>query len=365
MENGTNPDLEVGRFLTEKHFPNIPALAGWLEYVRRNGERLTVGILTEYLPNAKDAWEFTLDSLDRYFERIRAIPSERRILPAVPGWEGSWREKGPPEIVVSLVGTYIESARLLGQRTGELHIALSSETENRDFTPEAFSPFYQRALFQSLRNLVVQNFSVLRRQLDKLPAATQALAQQALQGEHEIIRRLRSVYETRLPAKRIHCHGDFHLGQVLYTGRDFIIIDFEGEPTRSLGERRIKRSPLQDVAGMIRSFDYASHVALAKQLEVGVLHEDNLPHVEPWAAFWYRWSSEAYLRSYLDVVQDTGLLPRSFHDAKVLLDAHMLGKLAYEVGYELNNRPAWVRIPLLGLLRLLKLPREEELAFSH
>src|SRR5205807_8866606 len=113
----------------------------------------------------------------------------------------------------------------------------------------------------------------------------------------EILARLRAVHETRITARRIRCHGDFHLGQLLYTGKDFMIIEFEGEPARPLGERRIKRSPLRDVAGMIRSFDYITYAALFRQLELGTIQEEHLAHLEPWSGFWHRWVSAVYLRA--------------------------------------------------------------------
>ncbi|HWI58971.1 MAG TPA: alpha-amylase, partial [Bacillota bacterium] len=141
---------------------------------------------------------------------------------------------------------------------------------------------------------------------------------------------------------------------VLYTGKDFIIIDFEGEPARPLGERRIKRTPLRDVAGMIRSFDYITYAALFKQLELGTLQEEQLSALEPWTGFWYRWVSAVYLKAYLQVLSGTDLLPQSKEQLAVLLEAQLLHKAIYEVGYELNNRPTWVKIPLRGILQLLE-----------
>jgi maltose alpha-D-glucosyltransferase/alpha-amylase len=253
-----------------------------------------------------------------------------------------------------MLGTYLESARLLGQRTGEMHLALASEPENRDFAPEPFTPFYQRALFQSMRNLTVQNFGFLRRNLSRVPEPTRSLADRVAGLEGTLLQRLRAVYETRMLAKRIRCHGDFHLGQILHTGKDFVIIDFEGEPARSLGERRIKRSPLRDIAGMIRSFDYVTHAALFQQLELGTLQEEHLPQLETWTGFWYRWVSAVYLKAYLRVVRQSDLLPHSEAELAVLLDAHLLEKAIYEIGYELNNRPGWLKIPLRGILQLLE-----------
>jgi maltose alpha-D-glucosyltransferase/alpha-amylase len=171
--------------------------------------------------------------------------------------------------------------------------------------------------------------------------------------ETQVVQRLRGVFEKRIEAQRIRCHGDFHLGQVLYTGKDFMIIDFEGEPARPLGERRIKRSPLRDVAGMLRSFDYVTYAAMFRQLEQGNLPPEQVPQVEPWNRFWSRWVSAAYLKSYLATLGPSDLLPRSREGLSTLLDAYLLDKAIYEVGYELNNRPNWLRIPLHGIQQLL------------
>jgi maltose alpha-D-glucosyltransferase/alpha-amylase len=149
-------------------------------------------------------------------------------------------------------------------------------------------------------------------------------------------------------------HGDYHLGQVLYTGRDFVIIDFEGEPSRSIGARRIKRTPLRDVAGMLRSFDYAAHTSLLGRHRGGPVRPEDVATLAPWARYWTQWVSAAFLRAYLATLGPGALLPRDPRDLRVLLDAHLLEKALYELGYELNNRPDWVGIPLSGILELME-----------
>jgi maltose alpha-D-glucosyltransferase/alpha-amylase len=149
---------------------------------------------------------------------------------------------------------------------------------------------------------------------------------------------------------RIRIHGDYHLGQVLYTGKDFVIIDFEGEPARSLTERRLKRSPLRDVAGMLRSFHYAAHHAIFARLS----RPEDLPAMEQWAAFWQLWVSTGFLQSYLEVAGQGGFLPWEEEQFQVLLDAFCLEKAMYELGYELNNRPEWVKLPIQGILQLVQ-----------
>ncbi|MCI0539555.1 MAG: maltose alpha-D-glucosyltransferase, partial [Verrucomicrobiales bacterium] len=357
LESGTNPDLEVGRFLTSQGFAHMPPVAGALEYRRFTGEVLSFGILSAYLAEAQDAWIFTLEALGRYFERIRALPTESldQASAALSLLEQAEGDISPE--VPAVVGTYLESARLLGRRTAEMHLALASDAETREFAPEPFTPFYQRSLYQSMRNLVVQNFLLLRRSLGKLPALERAQAERLLSLETDILKRFRKVHEKPMSAMRIRCHGDFHLGQVLHTGKDFVITDFEGEPARPLGERRIKRSPLRDVGGMIRSFHYATYAAAEEQFERGNLSPDQLAAIEPWTRLWYRWVSAAFLRAYLPVVRPAELLPSSPADLDVLLTAHVLEKAIYEIGYELNNRPQWTKIPIQGILQLIEVAK--------
>jgi maltose alpha-D-glucosyltransferase/alpha-amylase len=151
-------------------------------------------------------------------------------------------------------------------------------------------------------------------------------------------------------------HGDFHLGQALFTGKDYVFIDFEGEPARPLGERRLKRSPLLDAAGLLRSYDYASQVALREHLARGAVAPERKPALEAWARFWSDWTGAAFLRSYLAAMSASGLLPASPEDRTTLLDALLLEKAMYELSYELNTRPDWVPVPVSGLLRLLEKP---------
>ena len=359
LEVGINPELEMGRFLTARAFPNVPPVVGALEYRKANGEQMTMAVATAFQSNTQDTWGYTLDLLSRYFDRVRTASAEVR-LPIVPDLSlVELSQRGVPEGMAGLIGTYSEFARLLGQRTAELHLALSSDPQDPAFAPESFTPFYQRALFQSMRNLTVRNLDQLRRGMAQVPDAIRIEVNQLIGLQGEIVRRLRAVHETSLKAKRIRCHGDFHLGEVLFTGKDFLFIDFEGERGRPVGERRIKRSPLRDVAGMIRSFDYISEMALVKQIELGTLREQDLPRLEPWAGVWHRGVSAIYLGAYLKALGESDLLPSSREHLGILLDAHVMEKALYEAGYELNNRPHLLKIPVRALLNMLR-PKESK-----
>jgi len=351
-EEGINPEVEIGRFLTENTpFMNIAQVAGFLEYHRGRRKPVSLAVLQSFVPNEGDAWQYTLDALQRYFELVLAHPTVQA--PPVPQKHLLSLQKELPSLARDTIGTYITSAQILGQRTAELHIALASGVENADFAPEPYTLTYQTSLYQSFRGFAIRTLELLRGHLDNLPEELKKNAQAVLDGEKTIIDRYNLVRRGKISASRIRCHGDYHLGQVLYTGKDFVITDFEGEPARSLSERRLKRSPLRDVAGMIRSFHYAAYTALIKQATLHHKPEDTLL-LKYWAQFWYVWVSVVFLNTYLDIIKQTGLLPKDSEQIKILLDALLLDKALYEVGYELNNRPDWVNIPLQGIIQMLE-----------
>jgi maltose alpha-D-glucosyltransferase/alpha-amylase len=349
---GLNPDVEISAYLTNAGFRQVPALAGSLEYSSPAGIR-SLAIVTQFVSGAVDGWDYTLDALGRYFDRVLLFVAENRPCALPEGSLLALSETLTPPDVVKAVGTYLESARLLGQRTAELHLALGAGQEV-DFAPEPFSPHYQRSLYQSMRNSVMQSFELLRRQRSRLPAALQQDAQTILAAQNTILNRYQKLYTSRLEGMRIRVHGDYHLGQVLATGSDFIILDFEGEPARALSARRLKRSPLNDVAGMLRSFHYAVHTALRAHVQRGMLTPENQKGIATWSVYWHRWISATYLRAYLQTMGNSPLLPRNRGELEVLLDAYLMDKAVYEIGYELNNRIDWLSIPFSGLLQLLR-----------
>ncbi|MGH7904156.1 MAG: maltose alpha-D-glucosyltransferase [Candidatus Dormibacteraceae bacterium] len=329
VEEGVNPELEIGRFLTERAaFTRMAPLAGSLEYRRPHWEPITLALLQGYVPNQGDAWGYTLEVLDGYFERVLQAPSEE-------------------------VDTdYVEPARLLGRRTAELHVALASGDSDPAFAPEPTTMLDQRSIYQSMRRLGVDGIQLLRNRLALLPEAARPLAHELIDLEPEIQSRLRRLLERPITSLRIRCHGDYHLGQVLFTGSDFVIIDFEGEPARPLRERRLKRWALKDVAGMLRSFRYAAFSALESRPEA------SREALRGWARRWADVVCGEFLAAYMESCGSAGFQPRSPEEVRLLLDSHLLEKALYELGYELNNRPDWVTIPLEGLLELLRPQRE-------
>jgi maltose alpha-D-glucosyltransferase/alpha-amylase len=356
LGEGINPELEIGRFLTEKtNFTNVPPLAGALEYYQPNAKPISLAILQGFVPNEGDAWQYTQDSLERYFQHV--LTQTTTPVPHFPRKNLLSLLKEIPPLAREAIGTYLVSVQLLGQRTAELHMALTSAPDEPDFTPEPFTFVYQTSLYQSMRGQTVRTLQLLRDKLQSLPEEVKETAIKVCKLENSIIERYHVIQHQNISAARTRYHGDYHLGQVLYTGKDFIIIDFEGEPARPLSERRLKRSPLRDVAGMIRSFHYAAYNALLRQVSLAPRPEDELAVLQNWAQYWYTWVSVTFLTTYLNSIKEANLLPEDRGQLKILLDAFLLEKAVYEIGYELNNRPDWLKVPLHGVLQLMETDR--------
>jgi maltose alpha-D-glucosyltransferase/alpha-amylase len=354
LEPGTNPDLEIGRFLTQRGFEWVPAVCGALEYAGTDGSRGVAAIAQEFIPNQGDVFTYTLDAIGDYLERVVA-EAEPPIVGSLgaAGLLAAATDELPP-MAHRMVGSYLDLARTLGQRTGQLHATLASETRDPAFAPEPFTEHYQRSVYQSIHTLARHNLRYLARELEHLPPAAAHDARRIL-ADHAIVdQRLRNLLTHRFGGQRIRIHGDFHAGQVLHTGRDLVIIDFEGEPARPLSERRLKRSSLRDVAGMVRSFHYAAYGSLLHPNLGPGIRDDDVAALEPWVHAWYGWVSAAYLRGYRDATAGAAFLPSDGGEWASVLDAMLLNKALYELGYELNNRPDWVAIPLRGIAQLLE-----------
>jgi len=349
LDAGVNPEIEIGRFLAERtSFRRIPRVAGALEYKSRQGDTFTLAVLQEWIPHQADAWTHTLDALGHYFERVMALKSELDAPRVAARSHSALIEASIPDAARDLIGAYsLEYAQRLGRLTGELHLALASDRQDAAFRPEPFTEHYQRSLYQSMRAQASQALE-LARQAD-WSAAERERVQQVAAWSGRFDERLRAMLDRKITAMRIRCHGNYSLRKVLDTGKDFVVIDFEGEPARPLSERRIKRAPFKDVASMLRSFHYVTAACLRR----GNLRDEDIPFLEPWAQFWYTWTSVAFLKAYLEVTQNADFLPRSRAELGALLELYLSDRAFYELIYELNNRPAWAAIPLQGLLYLL------------
>jgi maltose alpha-D-glucosyltransferase/alpha-amylase len=242
-----------------------------------------------------------------------------------------------------------------------LHQALAQGTDDPQFAPEPFNTMYQRSLYESTRTRLKRSMAFLRKQRTTLAARERQVADELLERQGEFDSVLRALVEAKVDAQKIRVHGDYHLGQVLFTGKDFIIIDFEGEPGRTLAERRFKHCPLRDVASMVRSLDYAALSAL----RTGSLRPSDVGQLEDWARAWSAWMSAAFTNGYLSTLGKTQLLPQKDANTSLLLDFYLLDKCLYELDYEFNNRPDWVAIPLFGLFGLLSQNHQARNSSSH
>jgi trehalose synthase-fused probable maltokinase len=348
VEPGINPDIEIGAFLTEHRFKNTPAVLGSLEYRQRDGGSMYAAILQAFVRNQGDAWESTLGALDSFFQRVvregRPAPHFKSNHPL------HLAETTMPATVREYIGAYLESARLLGERTAEMHAVLASDNENPDFRPIPFTSEDAAFLHQELLKESDETFNLLRRKEKSLDEMAAKQARNVLGKESQVRRCLASLPHAPVKALRIRHHGDYHLGQVLVVDGDFMIIDFEGEPARPIAERREKALALRDVAGMVRSFQYASYAALRR---TDAITHGNRATLESWADYWAAWVSATYLCAYFDKAGKASFAPADAKERRTLLDAFLLQKVLYEVAYELNNRPDWVQIPLRGILNLL------------
>jgi maltose alpha-D-glucosyltransferase/alpha-amylase len=365
LDRGINPEIEIGRVLGEQtEFTQSPALLGAIEYQGQRQEAATLATLQRFMPHQSDAWSLTRDALQSFYEKCLALPAgapaSEHANGAAPAQqllphsllEGSLLDKARsnlPEVFADLAGVYPAEIRLLGQRTAELHRALAASSDPQ-FTPEPFNTMYQRSLYESTRTRLKRAMAALRRHRPSLSEHEQQTADELLarQGEFDAV--LRKLVTGKLDGLKIRVHGDYHLGQVLFTGKDFIIIDFEGEPGRTLAERRFKHCALRDVASMARSLDYAALSAL----RTGAIRADDVARLEPWARAWSSWMSASFVQAYLSALDRYGsLVPASDADCSALLDYYLLDKCLYELEYEFNNRPDWISIPLFGLVSLL------------
>jgi trehalose synthase-fused probable maltokinase len=351
---GENPDLEIGRFLTEeKDFPHIPAVAGWIEYKGKDDREMSLGILQAFVPNVGDAWQFTLKSLASFWKEAgRYSEAHPGAMLQNQGRVADDRQNLPAPII-NHISPYLDAVSRLGKRTAELHLALGAESTHPGFVPEPYTASFQRAFKEALQVLAKRNFALLAIKLKELPAELRDKANDLIVRQDEILRRYDAVLGSPIRAMRTRIHGDYHLGQVLYTGSDFVIIDFEGEPARPLSERRVKRSPLQDVAGMLRSFHYAALSFRLAALDEMTATEMKNYDVRMWAESWYACVADRFLDAYFENVAGACFIPSKPDEVSDLLQLHVLEKAVYELGYELNNRPAWIAIPLVGISQLL------------
>ncbi|WP_347986437.1 maltose alpha-D-glucosyltransferase [Methylomonas sp. AM2-LC] len=331
IQIGINPELEIGRFLTEGgKFSHLAPVAGAVEYEAADGSRMTLALLQGQIENQGDFWCYTLDYLKRFLEESRLI---------VP----------PSEAQAPAHVAYLLLIQTLGKRTGELHNALSAATSNPAFSPEPVSDADVSAWVAHVKAEATTTLNQLEHRLMGFAEKDKELAQSLLTQRTAIADMLEHCISRPINTVKTRYHGDYHLGQVLLVQNDFVIIDFEGEPTRALAERRCKHSPLRDVAGMLLSFNYAAVTAIAKEL---VESPEVAAKLESLLRDWEAEVGRVFLAAYAETLAYSGIIAAPM-PLRGLLDLFLLEKLLYEVRYELDNRPDWVAIPLRGILEIM------------
>jgi maltose alpha-D-glucosyltransferase/alpha-amylase len=358
VEEGVNLEVEVGTTLAKRtSFSHLAPVVGALDYYRDGAAPMTLAVLSEFVRNEGDAWAYTQDALRRFFEQILTNPGAMHepVMPDRPFLELVQQEL--PPLVSEQIGSYLEAAKLLGRRTGEMHLAFASIVDDPAFRPEAITPNYQRSLYQTVRGWVYRIFNLLRDRVREFPEDARADVERVLAREADLVRHLGTIVSRSISGQRIRCHGDYRLGSLLHTGKDFVVIDFEGEPLRPLSFRRHKRSPLRDVASMHHSLATAVDTAL---LEKHLRPEDK-KILEPWAFSWERWVSVAFFKAYLEVAGAGSFLPPRREDMQLVLDFHILARGVFELQYHILNRPDRAHIPLRSLLHLIE-QRDRRLA---
>jgi maltose alpha-D-glucosyltransferase/alpha-amylase len=337
LHPGINPEVEVGRFLTEvSPYPNTAPMLGWIEYVRPDGEVVALALLQQYVENQGSAWSLTQDYLQRVTQRL--------FTPGENAPESAQRE-------VESHSVFLVGAHRLGQRLGELHRAFAKPTDDPAFSPEPATAQQVEQWIQRVQRDAEDTLALLTQQRDRLPEDQRACAEDLLAHGPTLLERLRRTHIREPQFMCTRYHGDLHLGQVLLTGQDFLIVDFEGEPARPLAERRTKHSPLRDVAGMLRSIDYAAAVAIDSNREQP---EEKRGAIEKALRAWQEESTRAFLAGYREAAADLPSLPKDEQTRQELLELFLIEKALYELRYEINMRPHWVGVPLRGLISLVR-----------
>jgi maltose alpha-D-glucosyltransferase/alpha-amylase len=331
LEADVNPEIEIELMLAKKRFPNVPGLVGTLSYYPRGGGEQSLGVVSRTIADCENAWGFSLQALELFWDHLLASPPDfcAEGTPSLLNAAGMEFPAGVKEGG----GAYLEFARFLGQRAGELHQALA-DPEERGFAPESFTPFYLRSLYQSQRNRVLEATEAIGSRLENMPPAQKAVANKLLAQQAEILSRLKAIHRPGLQGVRIRCHGSFQLQEVLSTGKDFYFIDFEGDPSRPASERRIKRPPAFDLAKMIYSFHLAALTALGARS--GTIGTEKSGHLRRGGELWAYWASVSFLKGYIKATE-AGALAQSPGDLELLLGCHLVDRGAKETSRTLQN----------------------------
>jgi maltose alpha-D-glucosyltransferase/alpha-amylase len=347
VEEGVTPEVEVARHLNEySSFTQVPTLAGFIEYRPAQGPPMSLAVLQSWMAHQESGWQYALHAVNFFYE---SVLTKQHAVESLPSFRMSLQDLLATEFsdaVRELLGPRLEMFRLLGQRAAEFHRALANGSSDPAFTPEPLTPHIQRSLYQSLRGDVRRGLVLLRRYRDLIPETERQAAQLAMDREEDFLRLARPIYTERIHTWLVRTHGDFHLNQLLYTGKDFVFVDLEGGGAQQpLSDRRRKRSPLHDVTAMMRSLAYVAAVGL----ERGGIRPEDRPSLAPWRHAWLRWVVATFLRGYFDAAASDSILPKSRVELEILFRFYALKRTAEELAQNLPTRPELIGITLDGL----------------
>jgi maltose alpha-D-glucosyltransferase/alpha-amylase len=353
LDTGVNPDFEIGRHLSERvGFARVPAVAGAFEHAGFAEAPSTIAMVQQLVESQADGWTHATDEVRRFYDAVQS--GQQRPAVQTPRTYTEAIAAEPPALIRELIGGYLDTAERLGRRTGEMHTALAHDAGHSAFAPEPFTAEDLQAIGASAAGEAQRAFHALETglagALRALPDDVSERVQMLLDRRQVVFGRVRDIPPLEFSASKIRVHGDYHLGQVLWAEGDFFILDFEGEPARPIVLRRGKQSPLKDVAGMLRSYSYAAHAGL---FAYAAGQPDAFARLAGWAELWETWTTAAFLRGYFGAVGPALFIPPNEAQRDELLRLLVLEKALYELNYELNNRPHWLRIPLAGILNLL------------
>lgn len=351
-EEGANPEEDIVQVLSKSRtFTNSPHFAGSIEYTRPKHEHMLLGILSDFIPHEETAWQHTKSAIDMFFEHL--ISNREDLMP-------DFSEDAPESHLPKDLDTintvfdplFLERISLLGQRTAEMHGALFNVKNNPAFSDDKFSLLYQKSLYQSFRTTIKRKFSLLKTASKKLDPDLKDMVDQILKDESALLEAVKTALEAgKMKTSKIKIHGNYHLGQVLFTGKDFMITDFEGERDRPLSTRNLKHNALKDVAYMLRSFHYAVYMGF-EAFSSRMPEYANM--LEPWCDIWHTKVKDTFMKSYIQTAGTAGLIPNDPHQTDILLSLFTVEKAIDEAVYEMTNRPEWLHMPVNGLRKVIQ-----------
>ncbi len=358
LDKAPNPDAEMHKFFAEEiQFPNILPFLGQIKYNDQKNHSYLIGTWVNAHSQYISAWEYFSDRVLKYFDKLILNDYDKDIYPLDLDEHWMFQNSNDWNPYFSLIGdATVNNVFQIGNLMGQFHKEMFFKTDGDGFGTEPFSLHYQRSLYSALKSLTRESFNSLNNHLHKMPETARSKAMQVLELKSNILTWLKRLYSHKIEAAKTRIHGNFHLEHILHTGKDFVISHFAGESYRMFSEQRLRKTPLRDVATMIRSFHYVAYTRL--MFHKGVRVEDATT-LFPWAETWYRICSSLFLEAYIKSVDGLDFIPANKDDLIFLLEAFLMERALYELKEELLHRPDWAIIPLKGIMSTFSILEEK------